>query len=264
MCKPSFRFFVKSAPFLQPFGPARRQKGIIIQNSKDMKKLLLLLVAVLALGSCGARHHHANRRQTTSVRHVRPFERIEVKGACNVKYVQADSFSVKVVGGADAVDNLLTEFVDNALRIRMKEGFRAFSLDRRGMVPTVYVSSPDLVAVNMLGAGEFEASEAIDTDTLTVFLKGAGDIDLGHVVCDEFRSTLHGVGNVGVAELATQRADIRLKGVGNVDVRFVDGGVATAQLEGVGNITLAGSLRSLQKTVRGTGNIDTDDLEVAE
>ena len=126
----------------------------------------------------------------------------------------------------------------------------------------IYVSSPDLISVVMRGAGDFEAKNLLDTDTLNVELNGAGNIDFDRIVCDEAYLIVKGAGNLEVDKLTANRTKIAMLGVGNADVEFVNAGHVDCLLSGVGNIDLEGTVKSLSKNVRGTGNIDTTELMV--
>ena len=228
-----------------------------------MKKLALLFVAALVFASCQTNSARNYGSEVTSVRHAKPFEKIEVKGACNVNFVQGDTYSVKVVGAEKLVKDVETVFSGTTLSIRMKDGSQKLVMPRHKNMPEVYVTSPDLIAIRMEGAGDFEAEGLIDTDTLNVFLKGVGDVELKRVVCDEFYGSLLGKGDIEVDELTAKHSEISLKGVGDVDVHFVNSGTAKCTLEGVGDVELSGTLRSLVKHVRGTGNIQMNELRLS-
>lgn len=225
-----------------------------------MKSKVFLLLAVITLNACSFNSKPKYGLETTSVRHVRPFNRIEIKGACDVKFTQGDKFEVKVVGAEQLVDLLSTQFKGETLAINVKEPSKIVRWSRGYESPVVYVTSPDLIGIHMEGAGDFEVAGIVDTDTLNVFLKGMGDVELSNVICDEFHTTLLGMGDVDVKSLTAQHSSIHLKGVGDVDVHFVNSGSASCTLEGVGDIKLSGALKRLQKTIRGTGDIDTDAL----
>ena len=88
-----FCFFAKRGQHLQPFNYIWRQTNIK-QKDKTMKKLLLLFAAVLTLTSCHTKAKRSYGPEITSVRHARPFEKIQVKGACDVKFAQGDAFKI--------------------------------------------------------------------------------------------------------------------------------------------------------------------------
>jgi hypothetical protein len=229
-----------------------------------MKKLLLLLLGVVILGSCSVRASRDSGREITSVRSVHPFDQIEIKGLCDVKYKQGDSFGVKIVGDEEMVNQILTEFDGRKLSIKPTKRKVNISLNRRKHTPVVYITSPDLIGIHMEGAGDFEVEGLLDTDTLNVYLKGAGDVDLERVICDEAYITLKGMGDIDIDGLTAQRSVLNLQGVGDVEIEFVNSGSATCRLEGVGDIKLSGNLKSLQKTVKGTGSINVKKLKLEQ
>lgn len=227
-----------------------------------MKKLLLMMLGTALLTSCHINNTRDDGPQVTSVRHTRPFDKIELNSACDVKFVQSDSFSVKVVGAENDVKEVVTEFDGSTLKIGTNKSFSGLNLGKFMSMPTIYVSSPDLIGIRLHGAGNFEVEKPLDTDTLAVYLKGVGNIELSKVICDELYVTLLGTGNVDINNLTSQRTNIQLKGVGNMDIDFDHGGAVDCILQGVGSITLSGTVKSFRNQVHGSGNIDTDELTI--
>ncbi len=227
-----------------------------------MKKLLLLMLCTTLLASCNINVKNDDGPQVTSVRHTRPFDSIEMNSACDVKYVQGDSFGVNVVGGENAVKEVTTEFDGTTLKIGTQKTIAQLNFGMHRTMPTIYVTSPDLIGVRIHGAGNFEVEKPLDTDTLRVFLKGVGNIELSRVICDQLYVTLLGTGNVEIDDITSQYTDVLLKGVGNVDIGFNHSGNVNCTLQGVGDITLSGTAKQLSKTVKGSGSIDTDKLTI--
>lgn len=246
---------------LQPFGFFYRQRQYNI-NSIIMRNLLLIALSVCLLASCSIKSRPKSGPTITNMRHVKPFEAIDLQGTCDVKFEQGDTFSVKVVGQEDMVKRVITQSDGTTLTIQLKEKISILGWTGDSPVPVIYITSPDLISVKLKGVGCFEMEKPLDTDTLTVYLKGVGDIKFNHIICDEFNGTLIGTGNIEVESLTSQRSFIKLKGTGDADVHFHDSGIASCELEGVGDITLSGTLKSLNKEIKGSGSIDTDDLKV--
>ena len=116
----------------------------------------------------------------------------------------------------------------------------------------------------MEGSGDFCINGKLDTDTLNLYLKGSGDIEMANVICDEFHSTLLGVGDIDIKSLTAKRSDVKLKGVGDVKIHFVNSGYASLDLQGVGDIFLSGNVKNFRKRTRGTGDINFDKLRVGQ
>ena len=65
-----------------------------------------------------------------------------------------------------------------------------------------------------------------------------------------------------VDKVKTQQARLDVIGSGDIDMGFDNSGSVDAQVKGSGDITMKGTVRQMNKLVRGTGDIDTDDLQV--
>lgn len=230
-----------------------------------MKKIVWLacaVVCVVTLASCVnvVKKTDGGRKITKNVR-VRPFNRIRLETACEVCFVQADSASVKMVGPENAIRNLRTISDGTELTIQhtRKIGWR--SLQSCDDVK-VYVTSPDLISVLMRGTGDFDIDQHLDTDTLTIRLEGAGDVEIKDLICDEVNVEMKGAGDIEFSQLIASKASFKLKGVGDVKAHLAKCDWAQCELEGVGDIELSGTVRNFRHKVRGTGSINTDGLQI--
>ncbi len=226
-----------------------------------MKKLLFLLVALATLTSCRVNFNRNSGPEITSVRHARPFDRIEVVSACDVKFIQGDTFSVKIVGPKGRVEQMETKFSGSKLTISSSHDINLFNFGG-DKTPTVYITSPDLVEARLTMAGDFDIEGPFDTDTLNIYFEGTGDVNLNQVVCDEFRVSLIGTGDMDVKQLTAQYSKVLLQGTGDIEINFNNCGEADCTLQGTGDITLSGSIRQLRKSIDGTGDINEKQLHI--
>ena len=230
-----------------------------------MKKIVFAMMAVALLTSC---KFDVTKTVTVGpnvedVRQLKNFERITLMGSLDVKYAQANNFSVKVNGPEDVVKKVETTVEGNMLTVRMKDGNRIihFGSNDSGNT-TVYVTSPDFLGISLMGSGDFLCVKPLDTDTLDIELKGSGDIYFKDVICDRVNVSLIGSGDVKVGNVKTQQAQLDLIGSGDIEMNFDNSGAVDAQVKGSGDITLKGTVKHMNKQVRGSGDIDTDDLQV--
>lgn len=204
-----------------------------------------------------------NKTTTEEQRQLKGFERIQLMGSLDVRYLQADSFSVIVKGPAKAVRNVVTEVEKNTLKVNMKNGTSVIHWDDEDVDDvTVYVTSPDFLGISLQGSGDFSCDRLLDTDNLDITLRGSGDIRFKDIICDRVQVSLTGSGDVDVDQVETQQADLELIGSGDIEMCFKNSGKVDAQLKGSGDITLKGYVRELNNRVRGSGDIDTDELLV--
>ena len=112
--------------------------------------------------------------QAVEWRHLRNFERIEISGSPTVVYTQTDTFGVRIEGPDNLIPRILTDTEDGTLYVRNKGkmGFINLTMGDQGDV-TVYVSSPDLVGVQVSGSGDFISRKPVDTDTMNIVLRGS-------------------------------------------------------------------------------------------
>ena len=227
---------------------------------------MALAALVVLVSSCNwkvEKHFKGSNgpKVTKNIENVAPFERIRIDAPCNVYFTQGDTTMVKVVASdAEVMEKFKVTVDDGCLDIRMKG--KGWSNWKKKRSATIYVSSPDLIEVDMHGAGNFEVEGQLDTDTLRLRLKGAGNMDFPNIICDRIEAHLKGVGNMDFHQLQTQQAEISLRGVGNIDAHFVKSGSVRCTLQGVGDIDLSGEVKSLVKKVQGTGKIDVSDLKI--
>jgi len=225
---------------------------------------------------------------TVENRPLRGFERVEISGSPNVVFTQADTFGVRLEGPEKMVENMVTEVKDRTLhvynksRIDLKVGFINLNWGDKDEV-TVYVSSPDLIAVRVNGSGDFISREPVDTDEMEIVLRGSGDVDFDEILCDacttelvgsgdininlldarKSSAVLVGAGDITINEANVDETDLSLRGSGDITVNFGEGcKSAQCQLAGSGDIMLSGILNHYDCKKNGSGDINIGNLQI--
>ena len=228
------------------------------------KKILFAVLALVAVSSCTRAFVKKDRSDMAEERRsLTGFERIELLGSLDVKYHQADSFSVMVKAPKSVIDLVETRVEGNKLVARIKGSGRAINLRMAdGDDVTVYVTSPDFLGIELKGSGDFDCHGLLDTDTLDVAVQGSGDVEFGRIVCDRLNVSLTGSGDVQANQVTAQQTEIELVGSGDVELAFDKSGTVVSQLVGSGDIELRGDIRELKQQKRGSGDINTKRLVV--
>lgn len=234
-----------------------------------MKKVILAVLTLGILTSCSCSGLNVSfthtEAQAQEQRPLTGFERIELFGSLDVKYQQADSFSVRVDAPVEVLKKVETSVDGNKLVVKMKGdgNFINFGVaDSRNV--TVYVTSPDFLGIMLKGSGDFECLRLLDTDNLEISLQGSGDISFDDVICDQVDVSLVGSGDVDVKNVKAQRSYINLVGSGDVKMNFDNSGMVEANLTGSGDITLNGKVKRYNSHVRGSGDMNTGGLMITE
>lgn len=218
---------------------------------------MMLLMGSATLVSC---HNTAviSKDYVTEDRLIKGFEEVEVVGSPNVYYTQADSFSVRVKGPDNFVDNILTEKNGKTLTVRNKGKWGVVNIsfsDEDELA--VYVTSPDLVAVRVNGSGEFISTDLIDTDNMNITLRGSGDINIDKLLCDRCDVELIGSGDIDLPEVEAKETSAVLVGSGDIKMGLSKVADTRLSLKGSGDIKVDFSegCRSVDCTVNGSGDI---------
>lgn len=218
---------------------------------------MMLLMGSATLVSC---HNTAmiSKDYVTEDRLIKGFEEVEVVGSPNVYYTQADSFSVRVKGPDNFVDNILTEKNGKTLTVRNKGKWGVVNIsfsDEDELA--VYVTSPDLVAVRVNGSGDFISTDLIDTDNMNITLRGSGDINIDKLLCDRCDVELIGSGDIDLPEVEAKEASAVLVGSGDIKMGLSKVADTRLSLKGSGDIKVDFSegCRSVDCTVNGSGDI---------
>ena len=252
-----------------------------------MKKVILMFfvaVIMLFVTSCRVCNtvRHDEGPQTTRVVKARSFNYVSADVVGDIYYTQSDTLGIRIVGPKEEVDRIKVEFKGDGLLFSTESNISSI-LNIRGQYDGVdiYISSPNLVGVNVNGVTEFHAGK-VDTDNMMVNLFGVGSVDIGNIICDHFDARVNGTGDVEVKSLEaiTAKASLKgtgdismschkvqdtvlsLQGTGDIDADMDNCGKVNANLQGTGDIKIKGVVSVLEKNEYGTGDIDTDDLIV--
>ncbi len=250
-----------------------------------MKKIILLMLAVVAMTACATGSDAKSGKMIEQTRNVKGFKAVTLIGSPTVYYSQGKNFSVRVVAPGKLMGEVKTEVKGTELKVWLKEA--RSSILRLGSVRNaddvkVYVTSPDLIAATLVGSGDFKCSGHLDTDNLSIQLKGSGDMEFADIICDNIdvelvgsgdldikkveavgsRLSLVGSGDMTVNQKNVDKTSIQLKGSGDIEVNFTGCGTAGCDLKGSGDIKLSGTLKTLTKNSLGSGSYDTGKLRV--
>lgn len=242
------------------------------------KRVTLLLSALLVAVVVSA------AEKVSETRKLSGYEKIEINGSPNVVYTQGKTFSVRVEGKRESVDNVETSVSGNTLYVKNKGKVGIFNFTTGSSDDAVvYVTSPDLISIRVNGSGDFISKTQIDTDRMTIVLRGSGDIDVKDIICDACNITLIGSGDVDLDRLEARDVNASLVGSGDIDLAllkvnvtrlYVKGsgdmkadfregcGSVECQLTGSGDITLSGKVKHISKQKHGSGDIHINKLAV--
>lgn len=224
-----------------------------------MKKTLFLLAGVLLISACSVNFRSSRKKHeplTTKTPQVEPFERIEVAGSFDVFYNQSDSTSVRIVAPASVLSKLDIQSDGRTLHIGEVRDLTSFSLSRALEDVKVYVTSPDLVASEMAGSGDFKAMGHVDTDDLRLSIAGSGEISFDDIICNSIKVDIAGSGDVELDNVTTVKANFSIAGSGDIKAHFAQCDKVDTSIAGSGDVKLSGHVKHHKESVAGSGEVD--------
>lgn len=230
-----------------------------------MKKMFLMtFVMIMAMNGCKAGEQSESLTSdevVTEVRKVDSFNGVKLVGSCDVIYRQGAQQKVEVVAPREVADRLATEVSDGVLTISVKKGsgtkIAGVTVVKGISNAKIYVTSPQLKALSLVGSGDITAKGDLKAKELTVSLQGSGDIVTeGNVNAEDVVVNLLGSGDITVKSLECTTLDARLQGSGDLSIGKADVKTAYANLHGSGDLRLhLSSCTNLTGRLQGSGDL---------
>lgn len=237
---------------------------------KTMKRMMvgaLMMLSTATLMSCSMGGNYSiNGNLQYSQQDLQPkaFKAIDVSVVADVYYTQndGDKHDVRLDFSAiqdENVRKLLKEKVKVVYRNGGVEiGLAGNAKNMKGLDEgkrlKIYITSPDLVKVDMEGVGSFNAGD-INSDQLDLDNEGVGSMHFKNILANKIKITNEGVGSVTVDKVTGDDFSIDNEGVGKVNIGFFKGGKLDIDNEGVGKVSAKVDCQSVKAVLEGVGGI---------
>lgn len=177
----------------------------------------------------------ASKANNTKESKLEDFSAIEITGSMDVVFAYGEP-SIRIKGPENVIDCVEFSIFEDELLLSMCDTVRIMgSYDL-----TVYVNSKELKEFTISGSSDSSLS-GLDEDRLSVAIAGSGDIEMN---------------NIKVKSL-----EISIAGSGDVDIEHLDSERVVGTIVGSGDMSISGKSERADFTIRGSGNIDADDLK---
>ncbi len=241
-------------------------------------KLLLLPILAFALQACNIdktvknNDNYVNRNIS-----VNDFTDICIESS-DVYFTQGAQTSVKITGNEEDIKQIKIYNKDNTLHIeKVSKNLSLMSLLRnpRNKI-NVFVTSPNLRGVHIMGSGNLCAEKGIDTDRMKIKITGSGYVEMKSIICDLSSIDIMGSGSINIDNITTAQSNMRIMGSGSINIsksaiKNVAGnisgsgsieldnaniGYAKSEINGSGSIDIQGRVKKHDDKVNGQGSIN--------
>jgi len=205
---------------------------------------LLMVMSFLAIStSCVlAKRIKASGNYITKEINVSDFDAIKLMGSEDVYYTQIPNgkTSVKILASDNIIDLYNIRVENGTLLISRENNVSIFGLGNRGTVK-IFVSSPRLKDVSLMGSGD-------------VFLKTA-------IKADRFNANIMGSGDIKGSGIFSKELSARVQGSGDLKLDNIKSETVEASILGSGDVTLSGESNSAQLETTGSGDLNASNLK---
>jgi hypothetical protein len=205
-------------------------------------------------------------------RNVEPFTEISLRISANVHLEQGNKPNLEIVAKASTLEQIITEVKEGKLIIRFPTK-NLFHNDFRPGEITIYITTPEVNALSVVGSGNIVADDQIKTKIMDLDLSGSGNINLSELSAERVKTVISGSGNVVLAGKQTaQDLSVAISGSGNfkgmdysskdVSIKISGSGNAFVEAQdnlyirliGSGNVTYKGK-PAVDQSTTGSGSV---------
>lgn len=259
-----------------------------------MKKLAFMfiaLVAILTVSACRIEKvNNSDEPAKSYTLNLRDFQSIKNYSNCDIHFTQSDTYKVVLKAtpswyASHTVTASRGELVITQKEEKKQKGITVLHINSSNDGAELWISAPSLIALSTAGSGDFYAESDITGKSLELSIAGSGDSKLKNVtLTGDFEYAVAGSGDIETGILQARNASFSISGSGDVKSKLAqvkvtkltvagsgDGtldfdhcGYAYIGISGSGDVDLSGTLRSLDKSVSGAGDIDTDKLQLGK
>lgn len=165
---------------------------------------------------------------------LKDFQQININGAVRVEFTQDSLYSVQAYGNEKAIDAYSVKVSGGLLFVSYPE--KNGKINKNTPSITLRIAAPLCKKVEVSGACEFVQQGVVEqSESLTIEVNGAGDIDLSQMTVGDLKISVSGAGDVDLQDV---------KSTGDVDVSIVGAGDTKGSVEA----------KNISLTVKGAGD----------
>ena len=218
-----------------------------------MKKVLLLMISVLALTSCSIGKMNMvdpSDDIVTKEYKLKPFEEVNMKCVGHVELIQDEPKSGLVE--LTAPDNYieLYKFESDGKRLDISFAKKLINIHTKEVKIRVYTC--DLIKLENSGAASINM-DSLDTDIIDILNSGVGHISIGGVA-DNVVLSNSGVGSIDASKLKALNVKASVSGVGSIDCYASES--LKGSVSGVGSLNYDGHPKQKETKRSGVGSIN--------
>jgi hypothetical protein len=197
--------------------------------------------------------------QTRETRNVEKFTKISFRFPGKLYLKQGSPQKVELEGNKSVLDEVETEVDGNRLVIGKEGRWLDWKWNDNDRI-TVYITVPDIEALNVSGSGDLIGQTKITTGNLDLNVSGSGSLKIDIDASGSVDADVSGSGDIDLKGKCRD-FDSDVSGSGNVMLAVSVADEAHFGVSGSGKISASGSAQSVRTNISGSGKVLAADLE---
>ena len=258
---------------------------------KALHLIILAVVTIVSMSACRIEKVYDSKKPAKTYHlNLTGFNSLQNASNCDIHFVQSDTFKVTLKATQGWYDRHSVGVEDGALTIKTdkyksEKGVTVLSVNTYDDQAEMWVSAPSLTDVSLSGSGDFTIDSDLvgeslgiirigsgDTKTKNVtltggfmyFVSGSGDAQIGTIKAKEAKFSITGSGEIKSGLAGVANTELTIPGSGDASLKFSGCDNADVTVTGSGGVTLSGQLKTLNKQVSGSGDVETSGLSLGK
>ena len=213
------------------------------------KKYFIVLAAVLLImTSCKKEMIRGSGETKTEKRSLDGFDRILLEIPSEVTIAKGNEFDLEIKAYSNLLPYIETYVENSALHIRYKN-----SAYVRNDNAKVYITLPQLRAIESYGSGSIACDGAFNSAQLDAVIRGSGDITLDNAEIEKLEVDISGSGSFKGFNSISHEVKILINGSGDAKVAVLN--KMSTTINGSGSIYYKGDPAAVENNIRGSGKV---------
>ncbi len=258
---------------------------------KALHLIILAVVTIVSMSACRIEKVYDSKKPAKTYHlNLTGFSSLHNASNCDIHFVQSDTFKVTLKATQGWYDRHSVGVEKGVLTIKSdkykgEKGVTVLSVNTYDDQAEMWVSAPSLTDVSLAGSGDFTIDSDLvgeslgiirmgsgDTKTKNVTLtdgflyhvSGSGDAQIGTIKAKDAKFSITGSGEIKSGLAGVANTELTISGSGDASLKFAGCDNADVTVTGSGDVTLSGQLKTLNKQVSGSGDVETSGLSLGK
>lgn len=233
-------------------------KRLIITGVASLFLSIILGVSGVLLAIATVKKY--DTKEISSLREITSFNKLTIDINAKIDIRQGEKDELLIRAGEEYIEKIKTEVIGDTLRISDSNKYKTRLFDFGESPSTnIILTVKQLDTIELDGLTQMTIN-SLNTDSLSLILKGIGDTNIKNVIANTMTINREGVNEITATGLEVQNLTVNSQSVGDITIQELKGNKISVNLHGTGDFTSSGIVEEFNLNTNGTGDINNQHL----